>query len=299
MTQSPARPRSGWRAALDELNFLLTNRIPRDALTRFIGRLSKVENPLVRDLSIGTWRLFADVDLADARTTRFRSMHDCFTRELREGARPIDGRSGVLASPCDGIVGAHGRITSATLLQAKGMSYGLRDLLADDAALAGRFEDGCYVTLRLTSGMYHRFHAPHDLSVRRVTYVSGEVYNVNPPALQRIARLFCRNERAILECRLDDTGQILALVPVAAVLVASIRLHFLDVRLHLRYRGPNVIPCDAPFRKGVEMGWFEHGSTIIVLAPAGWAPCKGVVQGLRIRMGEALLRRGESGHCGR
>ena len=74
-------------AAQEDLNFLLTNRIPRDALTRLVGRLSKIENPVVRDLSIGLWRAFADLDLADARTTQFRSMHDCFTRQLRDGAR--------------------------------------------------------------------------------------------------------------------------------------------------------------------------------------------------------------------
>ncbi len=66
------------------------------------------------------------------------------------------------------------------------------------------------------------------------------------------------------------------LVPVAAILVASIRLHFLDVLLHLKYRGPNVITCDAPFRKGEELGWFQHGSTIIVLAPAGFTLGEGV-----------------------
>lgn len=289
VTRPRPRPRSGWRAAGDGLNFLVTNRIPRNALTRCVGWLSKIENPLVRDLSIGVWRLFSDVDLSDARTTRFRSMHDCFTRELRDGARAIDGRRDVLASPCDGIVGAHGRIVGGMLLQAKGMNYGLSELLADDVALAERFRDGYYVTLRLTSGMYHRFHAPHDLRVRQVTYVSGEAYNVNPPALQRIAGLFCRNERAILECRLDDSGHTIALVPVAAVLVASIRLHFLDVRLHLRYRGKNRIDCDQLLHKGDEMGWFEHGSTIIVLAPRGSRTCPGIVAGSRIKAGMALL----------
>jgi phosphatidylserine decarboxylase len=77
-------------------------------------------------------------------------------------------------------------------------------------------------------------------------------------------------------------------VPVAAVLVASIRLHFVDVRLHLRYRGPNVILCDAPLGKGDEMGWFEHGSTILVFAPAGFRLL--VSEGTRIRAGEPLMR---------
>jgi len=276
-------------AAQEDLNFLLTNRIPRNLLTRVVGRLSKIENPLIRDLSIGLWRAFADLDFSDARTTQFRSMHDCFTRQLRDGARPIDPDDRYLTSPCDGIVGAHGRIDGDTLLQAKGSTYTLAELLANDTGLAQTFHDGQYLTLRLTSGMYHRFHAPHDCRVEQVNYISGETYNVNPTALKRIEKLFCLNERAVLRCRLTTSGQTLALVPVAAVLVASIRLHFLDVLLHLKYHGPNVIACDAPFHKGEEMGWFEHGSTIIVLAPRGFALCDALGEGARIRMGQPIL----------
>ena len=253
----------------EDLNFLLTNRIPRQLATRFMGWFSQIEQPLVRSLSIGAWRLFADVDLSDAKRTRFRSLHDCFTRELKAGARPIDPDPAVLVSPCDGIVGASGRVEGTTVIQAKGFPYTLEDLLVDPA-LARRYRDGRYVTLRLTAGMYHRFHAPHDCRVEQVTYISGDTWNVNPIALKRVEKLFCKNERALLRTRLEATGHVVTLVPVAAVLVASIRLHFLDVLLHLGHRGPSVIPCDAPVRKGEEMGWFQHGSTIIVFAPNGF-----------------------------
>lgn len=291
MTKPGTRPPLARLAAWEDLNFVLTNRVPRKALTRLVGWWSRIENPVVRDLSIGVWRLFADLDLDDARTTRFRSMHDCFTRGLRDGARPLDPRPDCLTSPCDGILGAHGRIEGDTLLQAKGQSYTLPELLGDRTGLERSLHDGCYLTLRLTSGMYHRFHAPHDCRVERVTYFPGEVFNVNPPTLGRIAKLFCRNERAVLECRLAGRGETIALVPVAAILVASIRLHFLDVRLHADYRGPHLIDCEAPLRKGEEMGWFEHGSTIIVLAPRGYVLCDGLQEASRVRMGQALLRR--------
>ena len=137
--------------------------------------------------------------------------------------------------------------------------------------------------------MYHRFHAPFDCRVEQVTYVSGDTWNVNPIALARVERLFCKNERAIIRCRLP-AGELLTLVPVAAVLVASIRLHFLDVLLHMRYRGPNVMHCEAVMLKGQEMGWFEHGSTIIVFAPRGFSLCENVRSGERIKMGQALMR---------
>ena len=74
----------------EDLNFLLTNRLPRRLVTRFMGWFSKIEQPIIRDASIGIWRLFSDLDLSDAKETRFRSMHDCFTRELKDGARPPD-----------------------------------------------------------------------------------------------------------------------------------------------------------------------------------------------------------------
>ena len=138
--------------------------------------------------------------------------------------------------------------------------------------------------------MYHRFHAPHDCRVDQVTCISGDTWNVNPIALRRVERLFCKNERALLRTRLTATGHIVTLVPVAAVLVASIRLHFIDVVLGLKRRGPNVIACDAAFRKGEEIGWFQHGSTIIILVPDGFSLHEDVRENTTIRVGQPLMR---------
>jgi len=272
----------------EKLNFLLTNRIPRRLLTQFMGWFSRIEQPLVRDLSIGVWGFFSGLDLSEARTTRFRSMHDCFIRELKPGARPIDRDPAVLVSPCDAIVGASGTVAGTELFQVKGFPYSLEDLLGDPD-LVDAHRNGRYVTLRLTSAMYHRFHAPHDCRVEQVTYISGDTWNVNPIALKRIEKLFCKNEHALLRTRLAAGGHIVTLVPVAAVLVASIRLHFLDVLLTLKHRGPNVMSCDARLSKGDEMGWFQHGSTIIVFAPDGFTLCDGVQEGATIRVGERLM----------
>jgi phosphatidylserine decarboxylase len=272
----------------EDLNFLLTNRIPRLAATRFMGWFSRIRDPWVCRASIAVWRLFTDLDLSDARERRFASLHDCFTRELRPGSRTFDPDPGVLASPCDAIVGECGRVADGRVFQAKGYPYRIEELIGDPAE-AWRYRGGCYVTLRLTSGMYHRFHAPHDGTVEHVTYIAGDTWNVNPIALARVERLFCKNERAPIRMRLAAGGAVLTLVPVAAVLVASIRLHFLDTLLHLRYRGPTRLPCDARLAKGQEMGWFEHGSTIIVFAPAGFGLCEGVAPGRRLRAGERLM----------
>jgi phosphatidylserine decarboxylase len=272
----------------EDINFLFSNRIPRRLVTRFMGWWSRIEHPWICNGSIALWRLFSELDLSEAKTTHFKSLHDCFTRELKPGARPVDMQPSHLVSPCDGIIGGCGTIEKGTLLQAKGFLYPLSELLLDPQ-LAQYYEGGQYATLRLTSSMYHRFHAPADCRVEQVNYISGDAWNVNPIALKRVDKLFCKNERAVIRCRLAS-GVLLTLVPVAAILVASIRLRFLDVLLHLRYHGPNVIPCDAALQRGEEMGWFEHGSTIIVLAPLGLRLADGVRQGARVQMGQALLR---------
>lgn len=275
--------------AQEDINFLLTNRIPRRFATQFVGWFSRIEQPLVRDLSIGLWRLFSDLDLREAKESSFRSMHDCFTRELRQGARPIDSRSNVLVSPCDAIVGACGSIAGTELYQAKGFPYTLEELLGE-RDLVDAHRNGRYVTLRLTSSMYHRFHAPHDCRIKEVIYISGDTWNVNPIALKRVERLFCKNERAVLRTVLAADDQPVTLVAVAAILVASIRLHCLEGALNLKHRGANVMPCAADYRKGDELGWFEHGSTIIVFAPDGFDLCDHIRDGVRIRMGEPLMR---------
>ncbi len=275
----------------EDLNFLVTNRIPRDLATRLMGRLSRIRNRWFTRLAIGVWRLFTDLDLSEAKEREFVSIHDCFTRELRPGARPIATDPNILVSPCDALVGECGRIEDGRLYQAKGFPYRLEDLFGSRAS-AKPFLDGSYVTLRLTSSMYHRFHAPDDGTIERVTHIQGDTWNVNPIALKRVERLFCRNERAVIHMRLAD-GTPLAIAAIAAILVASLRLRFLDILLHRHWTGPNDIPCHHTALRGEELGWFEHGSTLILFAPNGFRPCRGIRPGVRLRMGQPLMERPE------
>jgi phosphatidylserine decarboxylase len=272
----------------EDLNFLLTNRIPRAAATRFMGWFSKLEHPLLCRASIAAWRLFTDLDLTEAERQEFRSLHDCFVRALKPGARPVDADPRVLTSPCDGIVGAYGTVRDGQVFQAKGFPYTVNDLFSQRLSDTP-WRDGEFLTLRITSAMYHRFHAPYAGRLRRVHYIAGDTWNVNPIALRRVERLFCKNERALLELEIGAEGWRVALVPVAAILVASIRLHGLDAVLEAGYGGPQRIDCDLTFAKGDELGWFQHGSTIIVFAPRGFRPHARIVEGLRVKMGEPLM----------
>jgi phosphatidylserine decarboxylase len=275
--------------AQEDINFLLTNRIPRITLTHFMGWFSQIRHPWVRDASIAVWKFFADLDLTEAKKTSFESLHDCFIRELKTGARLVNNDPDALTSPCDGIVGAMGTVDNGRLYQAKGFPYTLDDLLGDSVN-HHQWRDGLFMTIRITSSMYHRFHGPYDGRLKQVRYFSGDTWNVNPIALQRVEKLFCKNERAFLKMEIGEARHQIALVPVAAVLVASIRLHALDMLFHTRYKGPLQMECDAGFVKGEELGWFQHGSTILIFVPKGFTIDPGLQEGSEIKMGQVLMR---------
>ena len=255
----------------EDLNFLVTNRLPRRLVTRLAGRFSRIRSRPLTRATLAVWRLFADdLRLAEARTQTFESLHECFIRELKPGARPIAADPATVVSPCDAVVGAFGVVCDGMVLQAKGFPYRLADLLPDPA-LVRRYEGGSFVTLRLKANMYHRFHAPTACRITSVDYISGDTWNVNPITLRRVENLFCRNERAVLDLELPGGRRGLTLVPVAAILVASIRLHCLGQTLDLSCRGTNAMPCDASYEKGDELGYFHAGSTILALPTAASA----------------------------
>jgi phosphatidylserine decarboxylase len=274
----------------EDINFLVTNRLPRALVTRAMGWFSRIENPALARVSIALWRLFAD-DLAldEAKTTRFRSLHDCFIRELKAGARIVDADPDTLVSPCDAVIGAHGLLRGTEVIQAKGFHYTLDELLGDPE-LVEQHRDGFYVTLRLKANMYHRFHAPLESRLTQLSYVSGDFWNVNPIALRRVEKLFCKNERAIvrLEPTLPETA--VTLVPIAAILVGSMRFRCVDVPLAPGHRGRRRFECNVDYRRGEELGRFEAGSTIILFATGPWRFSSEVREGATIRMGQALMR---------
>jgi phosphatidylserine decarboxylase len=208
---------------------------------------------------------------------------------LREGARCIDPSPYIVTSPCDAIVGAFGCVREHEAIQAKGFPYSVKELLGDEE-LIDRHRTGKFITLRLRASMYHRFHAPCDGSLRRVRYISGDTWNVNPVALKRVEKLFCKNERAVLPLELSAEGAYVTLVPIAAILVASIRLHFITIALNLLYKGATDIPCDTRFVKGQELGYFENGSTIVMFASDTFEFSDTIVEGSTIRVGEPVFR---------
>lgn len=290
---APPIENSGFRRRLhsvfanETLNFWITNRIPRVLLTRFIGWYSRLQSERLTRFSVAVWRLFSDLDLSESPKRSYRSLQEVFTRPLLPGRRIVHPDPMFWVSPCDALPGASGVVQQGLVLQAKGAPYALSELFGN-AQLALACDGWSYVTLRLTSTMYHRFHAPCDMRITQVDYISGDVFNVNPPALRRIPSLFCRNERAVLHCE-DADGTRFLMVPVAAILVACIRLHCLPGSLSLALPGHCTYACDHAFSKGEELGWFEQGSTILLFVPPHLSILDAALASPPLRMGQALF----------
>lgn len=289
IARAPVTPLAA-RSFAERLNFLLTNRIPRRAATRCMGWFSRIRSPLLARLSIFVWQRFADdLRLFEADRRDFASLHDCFVRSLKPGARPVDPDPRALVSPCDAIVGECGVVSRQQVFQAKGFPYSLPELLGNEA-LAGELEGARYATLRLKSSMYHHFHAPCGGRLHDVDYIAGDTWNVNPVALKSIERLYCRNERVVIRIEPDRSENPVVLVAVAAILVASIRIAGIDGALDMDYTGPRRLALKRRVSKGERLGNFEHGSTIVLFAAGNLCFDGRLHTGAAIRMGEPLLR---------
>lgn len=237
----------------------------------------------------------ADMDeAAETDPAAYPSFNAFFTRALRPGVRPIGGDEGTPVSPVDGRVSQAGRIEAGRLYQAKGIDYGLVDLLGGDPRDAAPFMDGAFATLYLAPGDYHRIHMPLTGQLRRMCHVPGRLWSVAPWTVRSLPGLFARNERVVA---LFDTDQgPLGLVLVGAINVAAIETVWAG--LVTPPRGRSVIHTDygdngPRISRGSEMGRFNMGSTVIVLTPPGVPLDKVPAPGERVRVGmELALARG-------
>jgi phosphatidylserine decarboxylase len=274
---------------IEWLHFKLTNMGPRRWTSVWMGHLSRIQSPFLTRVAIWIWNRFDRLELEDAPRQTYGSIQACFTRSIRPETRPVNSSPDVLVSPCDAILGAHGRVEHGRLYQIKGKPYPLEDLIGQ-VSDHHPWHNGYFVTLRIKSNMYHRFHAPASGKLTQAWHRSGDAWNVNPVTLKRVDRLFCRNERACLTYELDS-GENMAMVPVAAIWVAGIRVHALQDFAWHDTAEPIALPMPPVYAKGQEMGWFEHGSTIVMIVPRGYELVHGWKDGDRLKMGQALLRR--------
>lgn len=262
--------------------------LPQILLTRLIGWFATREaewfknlliRGLVRGYSINTREAAGRVP------EDFASLNAFFTRTLREGAREIDDTPNAIVSPCDGAISQLGAIEDGRILQAKGFRYTVAELI-DDEAQAARFEGGRFMTVYLAPYDYHRVHMPIAGTIHDHRHVPGRLFSVNGATAAAVPRLFSRNERRIFH--IDGVAP-MAMVMVGALNVGSITTTWHGAVTAGYHERPLPLPLpEMPLECGETVGWFNMGSTVILLAPRGAAWREGLVAGDVLRMGERI-----------
>lgn len=272
---------------------LLQYLLPRHWITAIIYRIARIRTRSIKDALIRGFVRLYKVDMAeiDKEVPReFATFNDFFTRELAQGARSIDLDQRSIVSPVDGTVSAAATIRENYLFQAKGIDYSLDDLLALELDRSHAFNNGIFSTIYLAPYNYHRVHMPVDGELVSAHYVPGDLFSVNDTTAGLVDGLFRRNER--LNLHFDTAAGPVALVFVGALNVGSITTPWTG-EIRPRKKGM-VEACDlgrAPrdLMKGDLLGWFNMGSTVILLLPesaAHWSDT--LTAGRTVKMGEAI-----------
>ena len=280
---------------LGQLFLLIQRALPKRLITAITHRLAGIRLPLIKDFLIRRFVGFYDVNLDEVEKAvpeAFATFNDFFTRELAAGARPIDGSAASIVSPADGFVSAAGRIDRNTVMQAKGYDYTLEDLLATDLDEAKQFYDGSFATIYIAPQHYHRVHAPLAGELIAVRFAPGTLFSVNRATVSNLRGLFTRNERLI--CHFRTAAGPYVLIFVGALNVGSITTPWTG---EIRPRKGTVVDNidlqasseSKNLEKGDLLGWFNFGSTVILLLPKGVCNWKsGLDPGAALRMGEAI-----------
>lgn len=241
--------------------------VPQHALSRLVGWLAASEQTLIKQQFIQRFAKQYDIDMslaAQPDLASYPSFNAFFTRELKDGARPIDRDDDSIVSPADGAISQLGQIKGDAVFQAKGQSFSV-DQLIGDTALAAPFKDGEFATVYLSPRDYHRVHMPFAGRLTDTLYIPGELFSVNGVTAENVPALFARNERMVclFDIEVNGTAQRMAVVLVGAMIVAGIETVATGKAQptgHLEHQRH-----DLYLDKGAELGRFYLGSTAIVL----------------------------------
>ena len=279
-----------WQRAKVAFQYIM----PQLYLTQFAGWFAQQKWGAVTHFVIKAFAKKYNVDMSEAKKENFsdyESFNQFFIRELKDDARKINENPTALCLPADGRVSQIGHIDDDRLLQAKGHFFSLSDLLAGDEELVNTFKNGEFATIYLSPRDYHRVHMPCDATLRKMIYVPGDLFSVNPFLAEHVPNLFARNERVI--CVFDTAFGPMVQILVGATITASMSTVWAGVINPPRtgevkvwtYQGDNAIKLT----KGQEMGAFQLGSTVINLFPANSVTLAEHLEvDVPVRMGEIL-----------
>lgn len=257
---------------LSRLAVLYQYLLPKQALTILAGKLANARAGWLTTAVIRWFVEHYNVNMQEANEpdiAKYPTFNEFFTRSLRPDARPQ--ATADFLCPIDGAVSQLGRIKGDQIFQAKGHFYSTEALLGGDTDFAARFQDGDFVTLYLSPKDYHRIHMPCTGKLKRMIYVPGSLFSVNPLTARGVPNLFARNERVICEFESPSTGSF-ALVLVGATIVGSMSTVWHGVVNPPRtgkIRIWEYADQDIVLKKGEEMGRFLLGSTVVMLFRKG------------------------------
>ena len=267
--------------------------LPRHWLTAVIYRIARIRNTRIKNFLITRFVRAFDVELDEVRLDvpgDFATFNEFFVRELKDDAREIDDDSDAIISPVDGTVSFAGKILGDSIFQAKGFDYSLSDLLATDLEEVDRYIDGNFATIYLAPYNYHRVHAPLAGELIAARYVPGDLFSVNRATVAKLNGLFRRNERLVMHFRTDYGPAVV--IFVGALNVGSISTPWTG---EIRPRKTGVVDVldisshPTKVAKGDLLGWFNMGSTVILLLPDGMAEWDDDLEpGETLRMGEEI-----------
>jgi len=267
--------------------------LPKHWLTAVIYRVARIRNVRIKNFLITRFVQLYDVNVEEIKLDLpqdFATFNDFFVRELQDGAREIDDHADSIVSPADGTVSLTGMLRADSVLQAKGLSYSLDDLLATDLDKAASYVNGRFATIYLAPYNYHRVHAPFDGELIAARYVPGDLFSVNEATVSRVAGLFRRNERLVMHFRTSSGPAVV--IFVGALNVGSISTPWSG---EIRPRKSGIVDTidisnhDSNVRKGDLLGWFNMGSTVILLLPDGACEWNDDLEpGDTLRMGESI-----------
>ncbi len=263
--------------------------LPHRLCSRMVHRFMRIRAPWLKNRVIKHMVRAFDINLDEAASASFDDyahFNAFFTRALKPGSRPMDTDSDALVSPVDGVVSQAGDIREGRIIQAKGQSYTVQELLADDTQA---YQNGRFITLYLSPRDYHRIHAPADCTLHGLRHVPGRLFSVAEWTAQAIPRLFARNERLVN--RIEIKQREVAFVYVGAILVSSIETVSHGVITPPYAKTVHDIAVEKPltYRKGEEMGRFNMGSTVILVFPEGAIEFEpSIVPGAAVRLGQKI-----------
>jgi phosphatidylserine decarboxylase len=249
----------------NSLFILLQYITPQSLLTYLVGKLANSKNRWVKNTFIRfiLKRYPINLDEAlDSNIDHYATFNDFFIRQLKPGCRPIPMAPNIITSPADGTIAALGKMNNNLLLQAKQFYFTLESLLGGDTLLANTFCNGNFMTIYLAPHNYHRVHMPITGTLEKSIFIPGKLFSVNKITTDFIPQLYSRNERLVTIFN-TEIGKV-AVILVGAMIVGSIKTVWSEGcsrRREITQQQHDPLTLE----KGAEMGYFEMGSTVILL----------------------------------